>query len=256
MANVQLSETASLCGVETSARDHPARVFAFKGIPYAQPPTGNRRLRPPEPLKLWQGQRDASKYGPICHQNTDAMKNIPHKAVIPDEQSEDCLQLNVWTPSLDPSANKAVMVWIHGGGFAGGWSSMYEGVALAAYEDVVFVSINYRCGLLGFLSTGDEVIPGNYGLLDQMEALRWISKYIRKFGGNPDNVTILGQSAGGISCAMLLVSEAAQGLFHRAICQSGTCLIPGMTWSQDTAKGNTLNAMKKLGETKLLYSIM
>uniref|UniRef100_A0A665VP85 Carboxylic ester hydrolase n=1 Tax=Echeneis naucrates TaxID=173247 RepID=A0A665VP85_ECHNA len=137
--------------------------------------------------------------------------------------SEDCLYLNIYTPANRArDAKLPVMVWIHGGGFTLGSASTYDGSVLAAYQDVVVVLIQYRLGFLGFLSTSDEHLPGNFGLLDQVEALRWIQQHIHSFGGNPDLVTIFGESAGGVSVSLLLLSPLSDGLIHHAIAESGT----------------------------------
>src|SRR5439155_22586403 len=137
-------------------------------------------------------------------------------------QSEDCLHSNVWTPSADPAAGRPVMVWIHGGAFQSGSGSLglYNGARLAARGDVVVVTINYRLGVLGWLAS-DELDGGNWGLLDQVEALRWVNRNIEAFGGDPSNVTIFGQSAGSVSVSTLLGTPAAKGLFHKAIAESG-----------------------------------
>uniref|UniRef100_UPI003AAEE164 fatty acyl-CoA hydrolase precursor, medium chain-like n=1 Tax=Centroberyx gerrardi TaxID=166262 RepID=UPI003AAEE164 len=146
-------------------------------------------------------------------------------AEVPDV-SEDCLYLNIYTPAnAAPDANLPVMVWIHGGGLTSGSASLYDGSALAAYQDMVVVLIQYRLGLLGFLSTGDEHMPGNFGLLDQVEALRWIQEHIHNFGGDPGSVTIFGESAGGMSVSLLLLSPLSDGLFHHAIAESGTAAV-------------------------------
>ncbi|XP_062276032.1 fatty acyl-CoA hydrolase precursor, medium chain-like isoform X2 [Scomber scombrus] len=143
-------------------------------------------------------------------------------AVVPDV-SEDCLYLNIYTPATRAhDAKLPVMVWIHGGGLTWGSASMYDGSALAAYQDVVVVLIQYRLGLLGFLSTGDEHMSGNFGLLDQVQALRWIQQHIHNFGGDPTSVTVFGESAGGVSVSLLLLSPLSDGLFHQAIAESGT----------------------------------
>uniref|UniRef100_A0A672GBY3 Carboxylic ester hydrolase n=1 Tax=Salarias fasciatus TaxID=181472 RepID=A0A672GBY3_SALFA len=165
-----------------------------------------------------------------CIQSRAAVEEILGKlggisAEIP-EVSEDCLYLNIYTPAKKPeNAKLPVMVWIHGGAFITGGASLYDGSALAAYQDVVVVLIQYRLGLLGFLSTGDEHLAGNFGLLDQVEALKWIQQHIHNFGGNPDLVTIFGESAGGMSVSFLLLSPLPDGLFHRAIAESGTAAI-------------------------------
>ncbi|CAH1238965.1 CES2 [Branchiostoma lanceolatum] len=203
-------------------------VFTFLGIPFAAPPVGDLRFRPPEPVVPWEGVMDADEFGPNCPQNL-AIVRATFPTFIPlalphDTVSEDCLVLNILTTSLGISAPLPVMVWIPGGFFTSGTGSMYNFTALAAYQDVVVVTINYRLGALGFLSTGDDNAPGNYGLLDQIQALRWIKLNIRGFGGDPDRVTIFGVSGGGVSVSYLLLSPLSSGLFHRAIAQSGTAL--------------------------------
>ncbi|XP_066290195.1 carboxylesterase 1C-like isoform X1 [Branchiostoma lanceolatum] len=207
-------------------------VFTFLGIPFAAPPVGDLRFRPPEPVVPWEGVMDATEFGPSCPQDLARVRTLynflpfilPHEIV-----SEDCLVLNIMTTSLDSSAALPVMVWIHGGAFEAETGSRYNFTALTAYQDVVVVTVNYRLGALGFLSTGDDNAPGNYGLMDQVEALRWIKSNIRSFGGDPDCVTIFGESAGGQSVSYLVLSPLATGLFHRAISQSGTPLLTPTT---------------------------
>lgn len=199
-------------------------VSAFKGIPYAVPPVGQLRWKPPVPARAWPGVRDARSFGKACFQppgNPASVYAGRMQAV-----SEDCLTLNVWAPA---GARKLpVMVWIHGGALSGGSSSepLYDGAALAR-KGVLVVSINYRLGVLGYLAhpalsaESPEHLSGNYGLLDQIEALRWVQKNIAAFGGDPARVTIAGESAGGLSAIALLASPRAKGLFARAIVQSG-----------------------------------
>ncbi|XP_035682784.1 carboxylesterase 1C-like [Branchiostoma floridae] len=217
--------------VQGTVRSAPAisnkPVFTFLGIPFATPPVGDLRFRPPEPVAPWEGVMDATEFGPNCPQDLALVRSLYDfiPLVVPsDIVSEDCLVLNVMTTSLNSSAALPVMVWIHGGGLQSGTGSRYNFTALAAYQDVVVVTLHYRLGALGFLSTGDDNAPGNYGLLDQVEALRWIKSNIRSFGGDPDCVTIFGESAGGQSVSYLVLSPLANGLFHRAISQSGTAL--------------------------------
>jgi para-nitrobenzyl esterase len=190
-------------------------VRTWLGIPFAAPPTGARRFRPPEPAEPWSGERDATHVGPVAMQARDSMMaGLTDKTVI----SEDCLSLNVYAPAH--GANHPVMVWIHGGAFVMGSGSMplYNGSSFAARHDIVVVTINYRLGLFGFLFTGDQ---GNVGLLDQVAALRWVRDNIEAFGGDPGSVTVMGESAGAMSIAHLLAMPAARGLFHRAILESG-----------------------------------
>ncbi|XP_049861359.1 fatty acyl-CoA hydrolase precursor, medium chain-like isoform X4 [Schistocerca gregaria] len=190
-------------------------TLAFYNIPFAKPPVGPLRFKSPEPPAAWEHIRDATTPGPSCSQlSLDGLKG-----------SEDCLYLNVFTPELRPKELLPVMVWIHGGGFMEGSATTYEYGYLMDY-DVVVVAINYRLGPLGFLSTGDEASPGNYGFKDQVAALRWVKENIEAFGGDPGSVTIFGESAGGASTHYLMLSPLAKGLFHRSISQSGVALSP------------------------------
>jgi para-nitrobenzyl esterase len=198
-------------------------IQSFKGIPYAAPPVGVNRWRPPMPIAPWSGTRDAANFGAACIQPTPGAPSIYSGDL--GRTSEDCLTLNVWTPATTGKA--PVMVWIHGGALVAGSSKepLYDGAILAA-EGVVVVSINYRLGVLGFLahpelSAESPVgVSGNYGLLDQIAALTWVKRNIAAFGGDPDQVTIAGESAGGLSVMYLMASPPARGLFQRAIAQS------------------------------------
>ena len=211
-------------------------ITFYKGIPFAAPPTGDLRWRPPQPVKNWDGVLKADKYAPACPQIQFYIPIFPKV-----ETSEDCLYLNVWTPAQSPPAaplrvggeSLPVMVWIYGGGFVMGATStpLYSGEQLARMG-VIVVSIAYRVGPLGFLAHPDltaespQKVSGNYGLLDQIAGLQWVQRNIKAFGGDPGRVTIFGESAGGISVSMLAASPLAQGLFHRAICESGGSFHP------------------------------
>jgi len=203
-------------------------VNVFRGIPYAVPPTGWRRWRPPAAMARWSQVRDATAFGPACHQLTARGTSIYAAAEAP-RMSEDCLSLNIWTPAN--ASNAPVFVWIHGGALTNGASSeaMYDGAKMAA-DGVIVVSINYRLGVLGYLSHPElssesrKHVSGNYGLLDQIEALRWVERNIAAFGGDPANVTIAGESAGALSVMYLMAAPQARGLFDRAIVQSGYML--------------------------------
>jgi len=209
-------------------------LHVFKGIPYATPPVGKLRWRRPQPVEPWSGVRPAKEYGCISLQNT--MAAPPDSPGVPSfngPQSEDCLSLNIWTPGLD-DAKRPVLVWIHGGAFiigAGTEGFLDDGV-LARRGDMVVVSINYRLGALGFMNLKDVTggkIPatGNEGLLDQVAALEWVRDNIAAFGGNPDNITIGGFSAGGMSVGSLLAMPAARGAFHKAMNRSGAANVIG-----------------------------
>src|SRR6202140_5049435 len=195
-------------------------VTAFRGIPYAAPPVGPLRWRPPRPAARWPGVRAARQVGAICPQADNGVGPLP--------MSEDCLTLNVYAPSLRPPAPLPVMFWIHGGGLVNGsgTAALYDGTELAR-QGVVVGTIKYRLGRLGFfahpaLSRERPTEPkANFGLMDQIAALQWVQRNIRAFGGDPGNVTIFGESAGGYAVNLLMISPAARGLFHRVICESG-----------------------------------
>jgi para-nitrobenzyl esterase len=195
----------------------------FKGIPYAAPPVGQLRWKPPAVAPAWEGVRDATAFGPACQQPKPRVGSIYASPLA--AMSEDCLSLNVWAPAKVRKA--PVLVWIHGGSLVSGSSSegMYDGAALAE-RGVVVVSINYRLGVLGYLAHPElsaespDHVSGNYGLLDQIAALRWVQRNIAAFGGDPANVTIAGESAGGLSVMYLMASPPARGLFAKAIAQS------------------------------------
>ncbi len=199
-------------------------AYVFKGVPYAAPPIGGLRWMPPQPHPSWDGVRPAFSFGDIAPQNGSG--GIIGTG-IPGRMNEDCLYLNIWSPGLDAN-RRPVFVWIHGGVFNLGAGSMpmYYGGRLAAGNDVVAVTINYRLGMLGFLNlreaTGGRIpATGNEGILDQMAALAWVRENIAAFGGDPGNVTIFGESAGGMSIGCMLAMPGAKGLFDKAILQSG-----------------------------------
>ncbi|HKP57399.1 MAG TPA: carboxylesterase family protein [Polyangiales bacterium] len=206
-----------------------AEHLVFRGIPFAKPPTGKLRFRAPEPVEPWTGVREARQFGP------SSLQPEPARGVTspPRPFDEDCLYLNVYTPAID-SARRPVFFWIHGGAFAigAGGEALYDGGRLAERGDVVVVTINYRLGALGFSHWSPEQrarlgVTSNAGCLDQIAALRWVRDNILAFGGDPDSVTIAGESAGAYSVAMLLGMPAARGSFHRAIAQSGARLTRG-----------------------------
>lgn len=201
-------------------------VLLFAGIPYASPPTGDARFRPPRPHPEWGGVRPAQRFGKVAPQVPSPLGKLLGPLAL--DSDENCLTLNVTTPALDDAA-RPVMVWIHGGAFLTGTAATpwYNGAPFARRGDVVVVSLNYRLGALGFLHLGEQCdelsSSGNNGILDQIAALEWVRDNVRWFGGDPDQVTIFGESAGGMSVGTLLGVPAAKGLFHRAISQSGAC---------------------------------
>jgi para-nitrobenzyl esterase len=220
-------------------------VQSFLGIPYAAPPIGRWRFTPPQPVAPWSGIRSADSFGGACPQPPSV---LPGMAV--GTQNEDCLFLNVYTPRAD-GGRRPVLVWIHGGGFSTGSGSqaIYDGARLARRGDVVVVTINYRLGPLGFLAPGAAGLAldgatDNAGLLDQVAALAWVRAHIASFGGDPEQVTIFGESAGGMSVATLLATPAARGLFHRAIAQSGSAQA---TKRPDDAARVTAQLLAELG---------
>ncbi|MBJ19355.1 MAG: carboxylesterase [Deltaproteobacteria bacterium] len=201
---------------------------SFKGIPFARPPINGLRFRAPEPPESWRGSRPATSFGPAAPQVGPVNRMIRGLiGAAGSRQSQDCLYLNVWTPACD-SARRPVLVWIHGGAFilGSGSTPIYAGGRLASHGDVVVVTINYRLGVLGFLDwrglhgRGDHP-PANLGVRDQIAALEWVGENIEAFGGDPENVTLFGESAGAMSIGTLLGVPSARNLFHKAILQSG-----------------------------------
>jgi para-nitrobenzyl esterase len=221
--------------------------FAFKGIPYAAPPVGDLRWQPPQPAPAWTGLRDATHYGKVCYQDP----TIFHLA--PESISEDCLYLNVWTPDLHPTQPPPVLVYIHGGAFVIGSGSMpdTDGTRLATRNAVV-VTLNYRLGVFGFLAHPDlsaaspQHTSGNYGLLDQIAALRWVRQNIAAFGGDPHNVTVFGESAGASAIGYLLIAPQAEGLFDKAILESPSVIFQPTPELRTTYKN--LTSMETIGQ--------
>lgn len=213
--------------VEGSKPSPGSTVRAFKGIPYAAPPVGDLRWKEPQPPVAWNGVRPAQQFGARCMQ-----AHIYEDMIFRDSgPSEDCLTLNIWTPATSENAKLPVMVWFHGGGYLGGGTSepRQDGENLAK-KDVVVVTVNYRMGIFGFLALPDLTAEsshgasGDYGLLDQVASLQWVKRNIAAFGGDPANVTIFGESAGSFSVSALMASPLAQGLFQKAIGESGSAL--------------------------------
>ncbi|MDB5136939.1 MAG: carboxylesterase family protein [Mucilaginibacter sp.] len=228
--SVVRTEAGLVSGVKNSTGD----VTAYKGIPFAAPPVGELRWKTPQPAKHWDGVKKCDAFGPSPMQP----KPVPFMVytaefLIPEQPiSEDCLYLNVWTNAKTKADKKPVFVWIYGGGFTSGGTAcaIYNGEAMAK-KGVIFVSVNYRVGVFGFLAHPEltkespDKASGNYGLLDQIAALKWVKKNIAAFGGDPDKVTIAGQSAGSMSVNCLVASPLTKGLFNRAIAESGSLLI-------------------------------
>ncbi len=225
--NIAMVESGRIVGA--FGRDRAVRVF--RGVPYAAAPVGALRWRPPRPPARWDGLRPAKDFAPCCVQPPRPRGSISDFGVERDD--EDCLYLNIWTAADEPEEKRPVMLWIHGGGFSYGSGALplFDGEGLAR-RGIVLVTINYRLGPLGYLAhpelTGESAhgSSGNYGFLDQVEALRWVRDNIAAFGGDPGRVTIFGQSVGSSSVSCLLASPLAKGLFHRAICQSGGSVGP------------------------------
>ncbi|XP_035924827.1 carboxylesterase 5A isoform X2 [Halichoerus grypus] len=205
-------------------------VNMFLGIPYAAPPLGPLRFKKPKPALPWNELRDATSYPKLCLQNSEWLLSDQHflKVHYPKlEVSEDCLYLNIYAPAhADTGSKLPVMVWLPGGAFETGSASIFDGSALAAYEDVLIVTTQYRLGIFGFFNTGDQHARGNWAFLDQMAALTWVQENIEFFGGDPRSVTLFGESAGAISVSSLILSPMANGLFHKAIMESGVAIIP------------------------------
>uniref|UniRef100_A0A3B4UXH5 Neuroligin-4, X-linked-like n=1 Tax=Seriola dumerili TaxID=41447 RepID=A0A3B4UXH5_SERDU len=228
-------------------------VIQYLGVPYARPPTGDRRFQPPEPPLPWPGIRNVTQFAPVCPQSLDERSmlgdmmpswltaNLDIAATYLTHQSEDCLYLNIYVPTEEgkgtqgtewrhkediheEGGQRPVMVYVHGGSYTEGTGNMMDGSVLASYGNVIVITLNYRLGVLGFLSTGDQAAKGNYGLLDQIQALRWVKENIAAFGGDPNRVTVFGSGAGASCVSLLTLSHYSEDLFHRAIIQSGSAL--------------------------------
>jgi para-nitrobenzyl esterase len=222
-------------------------VLCFRGLPFASPPVGPLRFEAPRPLEGWSTVRDATAFGPVAMQVPTVLEL---ERGMPPAMSEDCLTLNIWAPeAVVPSARLPVLVWIHGGSFLNGSGSMswFDGSVLAARGDVVVVTVNYRLGVFGYLHLagidGDRLVgSANAGLLDQVAALRWVHDNVAAFGGDPELVCVVGESAGAMSIGTLLGTPAAAGLFQRAILQSGTPVAQPVESAQATA-GEVLDSL-------------
>ena len=208
-------------GLISGAAGSSAEVRVFKGIPYAAPPVGSLRWRPPQPAAKWKGVRKATEFGPRC------MQAAPGSGT-PPPTNEDCLYLNVWTAAQSATERRPVFVWTYGGAFSSGAGSVpgYDGEALSK-KGVVFVTCNYRLGVFGFFAHPElskesgHNASGNYGLMDLVSALQWVQRNVAAFGGDPARVTIMGESAGAILVSTLVGSPQGKGLFQRAIAESG-----------------------------------
>ena len=214
-------------------------VYSFLKIPYGKPPTGNMRFRKPEPYGAWSSTLNAKSFGPMC------VQPYPSGAM----ESEDCLHLNIFIPrGITPATPRSVMVWIHGGAYLGESAVVYDGSDFVLSGDVILVIINYRLGALGFLATDDGSIPGNYGLWDQHLALQWVHDNIADYGGDPDSVTIFGESAGGGSVSFQSLYPGNEGLFQRAISQSGvaTSIFLRRTAPSDSTKAQVKDYFKSM----------
>lgn len=234
-------------------------VHSFKGIPFAAPPVGALRWKAPQPPAPWNGVRACVQFGPSPMQGKPAPFLMwTEEYLIPEKEiSEDCLYLNVWTAARTPRERRPVLVYIYGGGFGSGGGNVpiYDGEAIAK-KGVVYLTINYRVGIFGFFShpelsreSGHQA-SGNYGLMDQIAALKWVKANIAAFGGDPDNVTIAGQSAGSMSVNCLVASPLAKGLFEKAIGESGA-VFSRESASLATAEGEGQKVAEKLGTTSL-----
>ncbi|XP_058799348.1 neuroligin-1-like [Phymastichus coffea] len=235
------TQTGKVCG-KKDIGFNGIEFCSFKGIPYAKPPVGELRFKDPEPAASWTNVRVATNFGPNCAQRDFFTKQIVG--------SDDCLYLNVYVRCITSKQRWPVMVWIHGGGFVcGSGDESFFGPDYFMSKDVVLVTINYRVGVLGFLNLDDEVAPGNQGLKDQVMALTWVRNNIENFGGDPYNVTIFGESAGGASVHYLTISSLAKGLFHKAISQSGVALNPWAYHSNVELKEKAHRICQELGHT-------
>ena len=264
MTVVAFSSTAQLKVVKTVNGKvegyKSGNIAIFKGIPFAAPPVGELRWKAPQPVKDWTGVLKCTEFSasPMQSKPVPFMMWTEEFITPPDKLSEDCLYLNVWTPAKSAKAKLPVFVWIYGGGFTSGSAAcaVYDGEEMAR-QGVVFVSINYRVGVFGFLALpvlsqeSPDKVSGNYGLLDQIAALKWIEDNIAAFGGDPDKVTIAGQSAGSMSVGALVMSPLAKGLFRGAITESGGIIGGRMLISLQEGEKNGQALMEKMKATNL-----
>ncbi|CAH2047748.1 unnamed protein product, partial [Iphiclides podalirius] len=211
-------EQGNLRGEQLESVTKDTKYYSFKGIPYAAPPLGKLRFKAPEPPVSWEGVRNATEHGSVCIQYDIVLEQFI-------SGSEDCLFLNVYTPELDPKEPLPVMFYIHGGGYiSGSGNDDFYGPDFLVDRGVILVTINYRLEVLGFLSLETKEVPGNAGVKDQVAALKWVQKNIAKFGGDPNRVTVFGESAGASCTGFHIVSPMSKGLFRRAIAMSGVPL--------------------------------
>ena len=249
----QLSEIKTENGLVSGYKS--GDISIFKGIPFAQPPVGDLRWKAPQPAKNWTGVLKCDKFSasPMQGKPVPFMMWTEEFITPPEKLSEDCLYLNIWTPAKSVKEKLPVFVWIYGGGFSSGSAAcaVYDGEEMSK-KGIIFVSINYRVGVLGFLAhpelsrETDNKVSGNYGLLDQIAALKWIQRNIEAFGGDPQKVTIAGQSAGSMSVCALVASPLAKGLFRGAIAQSGGILSNFMSMSFSDAEKEGSAFMEKM----------
>jgi para-nitrobenzyl esterase len=258
-STVSTSEPLVQIGAGTLRGMNAGSAIAFRGIPYARPPVGELRWQPPQPPLPWQGVREALQPGSACTQRTSGLTTFiaPMAEAYgaqfeqpPVVSSEDCLYLDVWAPEWPVKGPLPVMVWLHGGSntVGSGTQSTYNGVSLTRHG-VLLVTLNYRLGVMGFFShpgltaESSHHSSGNYGLLDQLAALNWVRQNIAQFGGDPDNVTLFGESAGAIDATRLMTSPLAAGLFKRVISESGPAFESGQTLSQAESFGSAVSAL-------------
>ena len=251
-AKTESGLVSGIPGIDTS-------IMVFKGIPFAAPPIGDLRWKAPQPPIAWEGIRKANEYCKPCIQNL-TLSNLPwtEEYMPQSESDEDCLSLNIWTPAKHPGEKLPVLVYIPGGAFTGGSGDVkvYNGEGLAQ-KGIIVVTVNYRVGVLGFLALSELTAEspnrssGNYGLLDQVAALSWVKRNINEFGGDPENVTVSGQSAGAQSVYFLTASPLAKGLFQRAIAESSPYSSRGKTLSRDIAEKTGQHLMDTLGVKSL-----
>lgn len=247
---IDLNAVKTEAGLVSGVRGGDGTVSIFKGIPFAAPPVGDLRWKAPAPVAHWEGVRKCDVFPPSAMQSKPTPFAMWSKEFMAPEEplSEDCLYLNLWTAAKTVEDKRPVIVWIHGGAFTSGSGSvpLYDGEEMAK-KGVVFITINYRLGILGFLAHPElslespGKVSGNYGILDQIAALQWVKKNVAAFGGDPGRVTIAGQSAGSFSVNALVISPLAKGLFHRAIAQSGSM------FSSDRLGGSGLTDMEQQG---------